>query len=250
MTGLKILKACARPIRLLEFRIRNTIIFIDLGKHRFGGRTGGPNTITSNHSSVKADMKERILNEPGTPPAAEADPTNVHRRRVIGVVATGIVSPMALTSGEAAAATTPDLLVDADAESDFKPLRPDDLKPAKPMLVFPFDTKTGQPKNASRLDKIVVVRLPEEKMTPETRARSVSGVVAYSSICTHQSCDVKTWMSKENVLACYCHASKFDLFDGAKVVGGPASGPLRAVPLALSGEFLSIAANLPPKVGD
>ena len=196
-------------------------------------------------------MKERTSSEMGNTPATETtDLTNAQRRRVISIMATGIVSPMALTSANAAAAPAPDLLVDADAESDFKPLRPDDLKPAKPMLVFPFDAQSGKPKNESRLNKIVVVRLPEEKMTPETRANSVSGVVAYSSICTHQGCDVKTWMSKENVLACYCHASKFDLFDGAKVVGGPASGPLRAVPLALSGEFLSIAASPPPKAGD
>ncbi len=195
-------------------------------------------------------MNEHTFTEAGTPPTSETEATNVHRRRVISIMATGIVSPMVLTARDATAAAAPDLLVEADAESDFKPLRPDDLKPAKPMLVFPFDAKAGKPKNESRLEKIVVVRLPEEKMTPETRARSVAGVVAYSSICTHQGCDVKTWMSKENVLACYCHASKFDLFDGAKVVSGPASGPLRAVPLALSGEFLSIAANLPPKAGD
>ena len=195
-------------------------------------------------------MNEHTFTEAGIPPTTQTETTDVHRRRVISIMATGIVSPMALTAGDAVAAATPDLLVEADAESDFKPLRPDDLKPAKPVLVFPFDPKTGKPKNESRLDKIVVVRLPEEKMTPETRARSVSGVVAYSSICTHQGCDVKTWMSKESVLACYCHASKFDLFDGAKVVSGPASGPLRAVPLALSGEFLSIAANLPPKAAD
>lgn len=195
-------------------------------------------------------MKEHTATGPELSLATETDQTNLNRRRVISIMATGIVSPIVLTPGDAVAASAPDLLVEADAESDFKPLRPDDLKPAKPVLVFPFDPKTGKPKNESRLDKIVVVRLPEEKMTPETRARSVSGVVAYSSICTHQGCDVKTWMSKESVLACYCHASKFDLFDGAKVVSGPASGPLRAVPLALSGEFLSIAANLPPKAAD
>ncbi len=196
-------------------------------------------------------MKERIFSEAGTSPSAETTGLeSAPRRRVISIMATGIVSPIALTSGSAAAEAVTDLLVDADAESDFKPLRATDLQMAKPLLVFPFDAKAGKPRNESRLNKLVVVRLPEEKMTAETRARSVSGVVAYSSICTHQGCDVKTWMSKESVLACYCHASKFDLFDGAKVVGGPASGPLRAVPLALAGEFLSIAASLPPKAGD
>ena len=171
------------------------------------------------------------------------------RRRVLNMVATSLVSPLPFVATDALANTPTTLLVDADAEEDFKPLRPSDLAVAKPLLVFPFDPKSGKPLNESRLSKIVVVRLPEDQMTPETRARSASGVVAYSSICTHQGCDVKTWMSKENVLACYCHASKFNLFDGAKVVGGPAPSPLPAIPLKLSGEFLAIAAP-PVKPGE
>ena len=169
---------------------------------------------------------------------------DTQRRRMINIVATSLVAPLPFASSEAFAQPVTTLLVEADAEADFKPLRPSDLAVAKPLLVFPFDPKTGTPKNESRLSKIVVVRLPEDQMTPETRARSASGVVAYSSICTHQGCDVKTWMSKESVLACYCHASKFNLFDGAKVVSGPASSPLPAIPLTLAGEFLAIA--VPP----
>lgn len=196
-------------------------------------------------------MKQRIFDETeATSPPDSGRGTNADRRRVISIMATGLVSPIALTPGSAQAQPAAQLLVDAGAEADFKPLRPDDIQMMKPILAFPFDAETGAPKKESRLSKMVVIRLPEEKMTPETRARSVAGVVAYSSICTHQGCDVKTWMSKENVLACYCHASKFDLFDGAKVVAGPASSALRAIPLALNGEFLSIAAPLPPKAGE
>ena len=174
---------------------------------------------------------------------------DANRRRVINIVATSLVAPLPFASSEVLAQQATPLLVDADAEENFKPLRPSDLAVAKPLLVFPFDPKTGTPKNESRLNKIVVVRLPEDQMTPETRARSASGVVAYSSICTHQGCDVKTWMSKESVLACYCHASKFNLFDGAKVVSGPAPSPLPAIPLTLAGEFLAIAAP-PVKPGE
>jgi rieske iron-sulfur protein len=196
-------------------------------------------------------MKQRIFDNTEAAPSPESGcGPNADRRRVISIMATGLVSPIALTPGSAQAQPAAQLLVDAGAEADFKPLRPDDIQMMKPILVFPFDAETGTPKKESRLNKMVVIRLPEEKMTPETRARSVAGVVAYSSICTHQGCDVKTWMSKENVLACYCHASKFDLFDGAKVVAGPASSALRAIPLALNGEFLSIAATLPPKAGE
>jgi rieske iron-sulfur protein len=174
---------------------------------------------------------------------------DAQRRRVMNIVATSLVAPLPFASSEAFAQPVTTLLVEADAEADFKPLRPSDLAVAKPLLVFPFDPKTGTPKNESRLSKMVVVRLPEDQMTPETRARSATGVVAYSSICTHQGCDVKTWMSKESVLACYCHASKFNLFDGAKVVSGPASSPLPAIPLTLAGEFLAIAAP-PVKPGE
>ncbi len=179
-----------------------------------------------------------------TPGDVDAD-----RRRVLNIVATSLVAPLPLASSEVFAQTATTLLVDADAEENFKPLRPADLAPSKPLLAFPFDPRSGTPKNESRLNKIVLVRLPEDQMTPETKARSASGVVAYSSICTHQGCDVKTWMSKENVLACYCHASKFNLFDGAKVVSGPAPSPLPAIPLKLEGEFLAIAAP-PVKPGE
>ena len=174
---------------------------------------------------------------------------DTQRRRVINIVAASLVTPLPFATSSASAQTKTTLLIDADAEGDYKPLRPADLKPTKPLLVYPFDPASGKPNNESRLNKLILVRLPEEQMTPETLARSAAGVVAYSGICTHQGCEVKTWMSKESVLACYCHASKFNLFDGAKVVSGPASNPLPAIPLILEGEFLALAAK-PVKPGE
>ena len=179
-----------------------------------------------------------------TPPVADQD-----RRQTIKWLSMGLTTlPFMSTSAQAADAPAM-LLVDADAEANFKPLRPADLAIGKPLLVYPFDTKTGSPKNESRLNKLVVIRLPEDQMTPETRARSASGVLAYSGICTHQGCDVKTWMAKESALACYCHASKFALLDSAKVLSGPAPRPLPAVSLAMDGEFLSVVASSPVNQG-
>ena len=86
-------------------------------------------------------------------------------------------------------------------------------------------------------------------MEAATKARSAGGVLAYSALCTHQACDVKTWLAKEKVLVCFCHASKFDLLNGAKVVDGPASKPLPAVSLKLEGEFLSIVPSSPASQG-
>ena len=165
---------------------------------------------------------------------------DTQRRQTIKWLSMGI-STLPFMSLHAQANSPGMLLVDADAEANFKPLRPADLALGKPMLVYPFDAKAGTPKNETRLNKLVVIRLPEDQMTPETRARSASSVLAYSGICTHQGCDVKTWLAKESVLACFCHASKFALLDDAKVVSGPALKPLPAVALTMEGEFLAIA---------
>ena len=177
------------------------------------------------------------------------DCVDTDRRQMLGVMATGVMSTWPIVSSNARADTVALQLVDADAESDFKPLRPSDLKPGKPLLVYPFDVKTASPKNESRLNKLILIRLAEDQMTPETKARSASGVVAYSGICTHQGCEVKTWIAKESALACYCHASKFALLDSAKVISGPAPRPLPAVPLTLDGEFLAIANVVSPTPG-
>lgn len=179
----------------------------------------------------------------------QTDCVDTDRRQMLGVMATGVMSTWPIVSSNARADTVALQLVDADAESDFKPLRPSDLKPGKPLLVYPFDVKTASPKNESRLNKLILIRLAEDQMTPETKARSASGVVAYSGICTHQGCEVKTWIAKESALACYCHASKFALLDSAKVISGPAPRPLPAVPLTLDGEFLAIANVVSPTPG-
>jgi rieske iron-sulfur protein len=169
--------------------------------------------------------------------------SDLDRRQVLQML--GLATSLPFMTSNASAQATPLLLVDADAEQDFAPLRPSDLKVAKPLLAFPFDPQTGKPKNESRANKLVLIRLPEDQMEAATKGRSVGGVLAYSALCTHQACDVKTWIAKEKVLVCFCHASKFDLLDGAKVVDGPASRPLPSFSLKLEGEFLAIAPSSP-----
>jgi rieske iron-sulfur protein len=196
-------------------------------------------------------MQSNKLLSPCSACASSPGCADQERRQLLGSIAAGgLLSSFPFWDAKAQeGAKQPMQLVDADAEADFKPLRPADLALGKPLLVFPFDVKTGTPHNGSRLNKLVAVRLPQDQMAPDTLARSASGVLAYSGICTHQGCEVKTWMAKEKVLACYCHASKFDLLDGAKVVSGPAPKPLTAVALAMDGEFLAIAPSSPPTAG-
>jgi Rieske Fe-S protein len=169
-----------------------------------------------------------------------APTVNTTRRRVIRIAVAGVAAPLCLLGEPAAAIVPGDRLVEEDAEGKPEPFRVGDLKIGKPVLAYPFDVSSNTARDDSRLNKIVLVRLPEEEMTPATRALSAGGVVAYSAICTHQNCDVKTWLSKEKVLVCYCHSSKFALLDGAAVVGGPAPRPLPAIPLKLDGDLLVI----------
>lgn len=171
------------------------------------------------------------------------------RRRVVGITAMGLAAPLAMVTQPEVAVVSGDYLVEEDIEGVPVPLRVADLKPGKPLLAYPFDAKTGKRRDETRLSKILLILLPEAEMTPQTRARAAGGVLAYSAICTHQACDVKTWLSKEKVLACFCHASKFNLFDDGKVLGGPANRALPSVPLKLDGDQLVLAGTLSAEPG-
>jgi len=61
--------------------------------------------------------------------------------------------------------------------------------------------------------------------------RSSAGVVhGFSSTCTHQGCTVA--QVQGGVIICPCHGSRFDASTG-KVVNGPATMPLPAVPVVV-----------------
>ena len=180
---------------------------------------------------------------PVLPCSCQAEhPADETRRRIIKITATGLAAPWALAGGLAHAKPMPgDRLVEEDAEGKPTPLRASDLRPGKPMLAFPFDAAKGEVRSDSRLNKVVLMRFAEAEMNAETLARSAGGVLAFSAICTHQGCDVKTWLSKELALVCFCHSTKFLLLDGARVASGPAPRALPFLPLSLDGDQLVIA---------
>lgn len=166
------------------------------------------------------------------------------RRKVVKIVGAGIAAPWALAASLAHASPMPgDRLVEDDAEGTPKPLRASDLQPGKPLLAFPFDVAKGEARSESRLNKVVLMRFAETEMSAEIKARSAGGVVAFSAICTHQGCDVKTWLSKEKALVCFCHSSKFMLLEGGSVASGPAPRALPFLPLSLDGDLLVIAGS-------
>lgn len=61
---------------------------------------------------------------------------------------------------------------------------------------------------------------------------------AFSSVCTHQGCQVRT-ITRDKV-TCPCHSSQFSTTTG-EVLGGPATAPLPAYKVTESGGTLTIS---------
>ena len=76
-----------------------------------------------------------------------------------------------------------------------------------------------------RADAGVVITQPEE-----------GTFMGFSSLCTHQGCDVRE--VRDDGIYCACHGSLFSITDGSPTVG-PASTPLRLVELIDNGDSLS-----------
>jgi Rieske Fe-S protein len=129
-----------------------------------------------------------------------------------------------------------DWLVRVDDETK-KPLGAADVKEGeKPIIAYPYDPQKKTLRDASRLNRVLLVRLDPSTLDKPTAARAADGVVAYSAFCTHQGCDVSSWVAAEKALLCFCHFSKFKPNEEAAVTGGPAPRPLPALPIRLDGD--------------
>jgi Rieske Fe-S protein len=171
-----------------------------------------------------------------------------------GCCGLALCAPLAARADEAADAAAPpqegDALAFAYGERAGQPIAPADVVlGAKQIIAFPMVAGTGRVRDAARLNQLVVVRLPLEKLSDETRARSADGIVAYSGVCTHTGCDVTDWFGDVLRFKCPCHESEFDPGDGARVVGGPAPLPLAALPLKLVDGALVVAGSFEGRVG-
>ena len=134
-----------------------------------------------------------------------------------------------------------DQFVQVDDEAK-KPLTSADLKVGdKPVIVYPFDPAAKAPRDSTRLNRVLLVKVDPSTLDAATAARAADGVVAYSAFCTHQGCDVSSWVAAEKVLLCFCHFSKFAPNQEAAVTGGPAPRPLPALPIKVDGGALVVA---------
>jgi rieske iron-sulfur protein len=130
------------------------------------------------------------------------------------------------------------------------PLAPGDIAPgAIQTMAWAMDPVDGTVRSGSRLNRVLLLRLEPEILTPETRLRAADGVVAYTAICTHTGCEVTEWLADELLLNCPCHVSRFDPRDAARVVDGPAPRALPALPLAVADGALVVAQPFTTRVG-
>ena len=114
------------------------------------------------------------------------------------------------------------------------PLTPADVRAGgRQMMAWAMDPADKTVRKGSRLNRILLIHLDTAKLTPETKSRAVEGIVAYSAICTHAGCEVTEWVPEKQLLFCPCHESTFDPADGAKVIDGPATRILPALPLGI-----------------
>ena len=141
-----------------------------------------------------------------------------------------------------------DVLVKA-GDATQTPLKPADIPASGYITAWAMDPKDKTVRSGSRLNLLLVMRFDAGGLAADTRARAADGVVAYTSICTHQGCDIDQWNERDQHLFCSCHESTFDPKDGAKVVDGPAPRPLPALPLKVVDGALVVAKPFTAPVG-
>jgi Rieske Fe-S protein len=130
------------------------------------------------------------------------------------------------------------------------PLTPNDIPLAGGYTsAWAMDPAQKIVRNGSRLNLLLVLRFDPAALAAGTRVGAAAGVVAYTSICTHNGCDIDNWLAREQQLFCSCHESIFDPRDGARVVDGPAPRALPALPLTIVDGTLVVAKPFTTPVG-
>lgn len=128
-----------------------------------------------------------------------------------------------------------DVLVYANGEKEGELILAEHLQlEEKQLIAFPRDPDTEIVRDGSRFNKLMVIKLRPEELDEKTSANSAEGgVVAYSAICTHQGCDVNSWIAEKKHFFCYCHLSQFDPRKNGEVTTGPAQRRLPMVPIKI-----------------
>lgn len=121
---------------------------------------------------------------------------------------------------------------------------------AKPITVYPRDLASGVTRERSRLNQILVLRLPSQPpLEPIDDTRLNTDIMVYSGVCTHTACAVTEWNAESGHIICPCHSSEFDPRQRAKVINGPARRALPSLPVEIRDNMLIVAGDFSAKVG-
>lgn len=143
-----------------------------------------------------------------------------------------------------------DQLVIEDGHGNARPVSASELElEAQQVLVFPQDPQTGVIRSGSRFNKVMVMRLDPAEMDEETKANSADGVVAYSAICTHQGCDVNSFVADKKEFFCFCHYSRFNPYAAGEVTNGPAKRKLAMLPIEVKNDLIFVKEPFTRKPG-
>ncbi|AQP44030.1 ubiquinol-cytochrome c reductase iron-sulfur subunit [Tessaracoccus flavus] len=117
-------------------------------------------------------------------------------------------------------------------DENWVKLRPEDIEIGQLVNAQPENLRElhgVEAHQAKAKAAIIVVRMdPNSIKIPESRKDwHVSGILAYSKICTHVGCPISLWERQTHHLLCPCHQSTFDLGNSGVPVFGPAA---RALP--------------------
>jgi rieske iron-sulfur protein len=190
-------------------------------------------------------------------PSAEDSPAAPGRRVLLGgclAMAAGLSWPAQAGDADDPARTMRpqkgDLLVHFEGDHEGAVIKPTDLKAGDPpVTAWAFDPQKKVPRDGSRLNLILMVRLDPATITGEEEAHAAEGVVAFSATCTHQQCPVTEWLTGPRHFRCPCHQSEFDPAQNARVVAGPAPRPLPPLPLMIADGQLQVAGSFIGHVG-
>ncbi|SDL55034.1 ubiquinol-cytochrome c reductase iron-sulfur subunit [Tessaracoccus oleiagri] len=128
----------------------------------------------------------------------------------------------------------------------FEPIRASDLEIGQLVNAQPSnlqDLHGVEYQQAKSKSAIIIVRMdPNDIKIPESRSDwHVSGILAYSKICTHVGCPISLWERQTHHLLCPCHQSTFDLGNSGVVVFGPAARSLPQLPITVNDEGYLVA---------
>lgn len=181
------------------------------------------------------------------------------RRLLLSALLGWLVAPFVMRGGSAQAADKDpekmraqpgDQLVFKSGDRKGEVIKFDDVVAGeKPLFGYPYDPVNDVLRKGSRMNQILVLRLPPDELSDEVLERAVDGVIAYSAICTHENCPVSGWHPEHEQFICPCHETHYDPKDGARVVSGPAKRALPALPLTVEDGVLVAAGELTGKVG-